>query len=108
MAGREIEVAKQKDAGGLPLEGLVGRTPSLKKVAPLVHPWFVPYHAGFWRLTQDREIPQNELGPQLVRPSGCRRKWWLPITRNTSNPTLRSAAIRALPVTVECFDMPRL
>lgn len=30
-----------------PLEGLVGRPSSLKKVAPLVHLWFAQYHAGF-------------------------------------------------------------
>ena len=47
-----------------PLQGLVGRPPSLKKAAPLVHLWFAQYHAGLWKAIQDPAFHQNEQGLQ--------------------------------------------
>ena len=38
-------------------------------------------------------------GTPVVRPSVCRKKWWLPLIRTTSIPALFSAATSSLPVT---------
>ncbi len=52
-----------------PLEGLVGRTSSLKIGASLVHLWLDQYHAGLIKATQAPVFHQNEQGLQSF---GCR------------------------------------
>lgn len=46
-------------------------------------------------------------GTTVVRPSACRRKWWLPLVRTTSKPAFLSAATSSLPAMPGRMVMPR-
>ena len=80
-----IHLGDDKNAGGASSMGLPGpihqpgrssewrgplhRPSSLKEAALLVHLWFAQYHEGFWPVSQDQEIPQNEPESQWSEPN---------------------------------------